>query len=34
VIELGLKSELKNESDQAAEILVKILLVADWDDAY
>ena len=30
----GLKSELKAESDEAAEVLVKLLLQADWDDAF
>lgn len=34
VIESGLKSELKTESDDAALILKLILLKADWDDSF
>ena len=34
VIEMGLKSELKSESEDAACTLQKVLLKADYDDAF
>lgn len=32
VIELGLKSELKSQAEEAAFVLTKILAYSDWDD--
>lgn len=34
VIEAGLKSELKAESEEAVEVLNKLLQKADWDDTF
>lgn len=34
VIEAGLKSELKAESEDAAGVLISLLLNADWDDCF
>ena len=34
VIELGLKSEMRQENEDAAEVLIKLLRYADWDDTY
>jgi hypothetical protein len=34
VIELGLRSELRQENEDAAAVLAKILQFADWDENY
>jgi hypothetical protein len=34
VVELGLKSELRQENEDAAAVLSKILEAADWDDSF
>ena len=34
VIELGLKSEMRQENEDAAAVLTKIVRNADWDDNY
>ena len=34
VIELGLRSELRQENEDAAGVLIKILRHADWDNTH